>query len=148
MTASAFAAAKVMVQSPWSPLKGVSLRDATAQYNAIKSLIAKKQHENAVQRSWQLYDQLCRGCNTTEQRDSSGDNNTACTQGTHLQLGQPSGDACSKQRATLLTGSIMSLIISAVESQRTAVLAETLCALIQPLGVLPAWLRLTMQMSR
>ena len=142
MIASALAAAKVMMQSTRSPLKGVSLRDATAQYNAIKSLIAKKQHENAMQKSWQLYAQLCRGCNTSKQRD-----NTACTQSTHLQLGQPSGDACSKQRATLLIGTIMSLIISAVESQRTAVLAETLHALIQPLGVLPAWLRLTTHMS-
>lgn len=147
MIASAFAAAKVMVQSTRSPLKGVSLRDATAQYNAIKSLIAKKQHENAMQESWQLYDQLCRGCNTSERRDSLGDDNTACTRGAHLLLGQPSGATGSKQRATLLIGAIMSLIIAAVESQRTALLAETLCALIQPLGVLPAWLRLTTHMS-
>ena len=147
MIVSASAAAKVMVQSTRSPLKGVSLRDATARYNAIKSLIAKKQHENAMQKSWKLYDQLCRGCKTSEQRDSLGDDNTACTGSTHLQLGQPSGDASSKQRATLLIGAIMSLIISAVESQRTAVLAETLYALVQPLGVLPAWLRWTMHMS-
>lgn len=138
-----------MVRSTRSPLKhDVSLRDATAQYNAIKSLIAKKQHETAVQSSWQLYEQLCRGCETSEQHKNL-DDNTACTQstGTHLQLGQPSGDACSKQRAMLLIGSIMSLIISAVELQRTAVLAKTLCALIQPLGVLPAWLRLALHAS-
>jgi hypothetical protein len=128
-------------------LKDVSLRDATAQYNAIKSLIAKKQHETAVQSSWQLYDQLCRGCETSEPRNSLGDTITACTQSTHLQLGQPSGAACSKQRAMLLIGSVMSLIISAVELQHTAVLAKTLCSLVQPLGMLPAWLRWTLHTS-
>jgi hypothetical protein len=136
-----------MVRSARSPLKDdVSLRDATVHYNAIKSLIAKKQHENAVQSSWQLYEQLCRGCETSEQHNNL-DDNTACAQSTHLQLGQPSGAACSKQRAMLLVGSIMSLIIGAVELQRTAVLAKTLCSLVQPLGVLPAWLRWTLHAS-
>ena len=130
-----------MVRSDRTPLHLDSLRDATAQYNAIKSLIAKKQHQSAKQKSWHLYNQLCRDCEASEQRNCAGREAAACTQTAHLQLRGPSGDKCSKQRAVLLIGSILSLLISVVESQSPVTVADTLRALIQPLGVLPAWLR-------
>jgi hypothetical protein len=137
-----------MVRSSRTPSQNSSLRDATAQYNAVKSLIAQKQLETAVQNSWKLYNQLCQSCGASAQRGSGGDEDAACAQGSHPhiqgphpQLGRPSGDVCSKQRAALLVGTIMSLLISVVELQRPASAAETLHALIQPLGVLPEWLR-------
>lgn len=118
-----------------------SLHDATTQYNAIKRLIAQKQHEMAVEQSWQLYDQLCDGHEASTQNSTARKKGAACSQGGHSRLLPPGGDAQGKQRAMLLVGSVMSLLISAVGLQQPPTAAKTLQALIQPLGALPAWLR-------
>lgn len=117
-----------------------SLQDATRQYNAIKSLIAQRQHETAVEQSWKLYDQLCEGHEAPPQ-NSTAHKNGAASSGGHAELGAPTGSASSKQRAMLLVGSVMSLLMSVVEAQRPTAIAAMLQALVQPLEALPAWLR-------
>lgn len=117
----------------WLPVTAV--KGAAARYATIRAAVAKGSYETALEQGWQLLDAMC---GSSPRKGVL--QNARCTLPTPPTEGAaPSGS----QQAQLTVSAVANLLLCAVQSDSRGIscLLETVDALLQPIGVLPAWMR-------
>ena len=116
----------------WLPTSAVKC--AAAHYAAIRSAVAEGSYDSALQQGWELLDVVCGG---SPRQMAAGQ----ALRWTLPQAPLQHLAAAGTQQAQLTVSAVANLLLCAVHTAHGLQLAEFLAALMQPLRVLPSWIR-------
>ena len=109
------------------------LQAEAKHYSHLRNLVKLKQYSEALQKGWQLYASLCKSCRMVRQHESEAAGSPV--------LPAPAGTCATREGATLVTGTVLTLLLCTAEAVEVQELEGSLLQLLDIAARLTPWLR-------